>query len=245
MIKNIDLYKVLQNHQKGNTEVEQEKLLLEAYNILNGTNIKSTIKEDFDYSSESNILNELTITKVLDSKRIFSINEIRKVSIDYHLRFLDRKNYAAEIPYNVHLKCSAFELRTGKPVGFKILTEAHNFKAKYPNTQHLIFADLGNNEFYFIMKWGNPFSTYRKITSYPFKSFESVLLSVLISALLITMITPSSLIITHGKAEDYFSMARAAFYFYCVIFFAAVYTYYIVALRKNLNTTEWDSSSFF
>lgn len=245
MIKNIDLYKVLQNHQKGNTEVEQEKLLLEAYNILNGTNIKSTINEGFDYSSESNILNELTITKVLDAKRIFSINEIRKVSIDYHLRFLDSKNYAAEIPYNVHLKCSAFELRTGKPVVFKILTEAHNFKAKYPNTQHLIFADLGNNEFYFIMKWGNPFSTYRKITSYPFKSFEAVLVSVLISALLIAMITPSSLIITHGKAEDYFSMARAAFYFYCVIFFAAVYTYYIVALRKNLNTTEWDSSSFF
>ena len=211
MVKNIDLYKVLQNHQKGNTEVEQEKLLLEAYNILNGTNIKSTIREDFDYSSESNILNELTITKVLDSKRIFSINEIRKVSINYHLRFLDSKNYIAEIPYNVHLKCSAFELRTGKPVGFKILTEAHNFKAKYPNTQHLIFADLGNNEFYFIMKWGNPFSTYRKITSYPFKSFEAVLVSVLISALLITMITPSRLIITHGKAEDYFSMARAAF----------------------------------
>ena len=108
MVKNIDLYKVLQNHQKGNTEVEQEKLLLEAYNILNGTNIKSTIREDFDYSSESNILNELTITKVLDSKRIFSINEIRKVSIDYHLRFLDSKNYIAEIQYNVHLKCSAF-----------------------------------------------------------------------------------------------------------------------------------------
>ena len=86
MVKNIDLYKVLQNHQKGNTEVEQEKLLLEAYNILNGTNIKSTIREDFDYSSESNILNELTITKVLDSKRIFSINEIRKVSIEINLR---------------------------------------------------------------------------------------------------------------------------------------------------------------
>lgn len=244
MIKKIDIHKVLKNHQKGNTEVEQEKLLLEAYNILNGTNIKSTIKEDFDYSSEFNILNELTITKVLDSKRIFSINEIRKVSIDYHLRFLDSKNYVAEIPYNVHLKCSAFELRTGKPIRFKILTEANNFKAKFPNTQHLIFADLGNNEFYFIMKWGNPFSTYRKITSYPFKSFETVLVSVLISALLITMLTPSSLIITHGKAEDYFSMARTAFYFYCVIFFAAVYIYYIVALRKNLNTTEWDSSSF-
>lgn len=244
MIKNIDLYKVLQNHRKGNTEAEQDKLLLEAYNILNGTNIKSTINENFDYSNEANISNELEITKVLDSKRIFSINEIRKVSIDYHLRFLDRKHYVAEIPYNVHIKCSAFELRTDKPVNFNILTEANNFKAKYPNTQHLIFADLGNNEFYFVMKWGNPFSIYRKITSYPFKKFETVLISVLLSALLIAMITPSSLIRTHGKAEDYFSMARAAFYFYCVIFFAAVYTYYLVALRKNLNTTEWDNHSF-
>lgn len=244
MIKSIDIHKVLQNHQKGNPEVEQEKLLLETYNILNGTHIKATIKEDFDYENESNVDRELTITKVLDAKRIFTIHEIRKVSIDYHLRFLDSKNYVAEMPYNVHLKCSAFELRTGKPVAFKILTEANNFKAQYPSTQHLIFADLGNNEFYFIMKWGNPFSTYRKITSYPFRNFDSVLVSVFVSALLITIITPGSLIITHGKAEDYFSMARAAFFFYCVIFFAAVYTYYVVALRKNLNTTEWDSSSF-
>jgi hypothetical protein len=67
MIKNIDLHKVLQNYQTGNVELQQDKLLVEAYNILNGTNIKSTINEDFDYSSESNILNELTITRVLDS----------------------------------------------------------------------------------------------------------------------------------------------------------------------------------
>ncbi len=244
MMKKIDLYKVLQNHQTGNTELQQEKLLIEAYNILNGTNIKSSIRENFDYSDESNVSRDLTITKVLDSKRIFSINEIKKVSIDYHLRFLDSKNYIAEIPHEVYLKCSAFELRTGTPVDFKILTEANNFRTKYPNTQHLIFADLGNNEFYFIMKWGNPFSNLRKLTSYPFKSFETVFISVLLTALFVTLIIPSSLIITHDKIENYISMARAAFYFYCVIFFAAVYTYYIVALRKNLNTTEWDSASF-
>ena len=244
MIKNIDVYKVLQNHQKANTQAEQDKLLLEAYNVLNGTKKNAAINEEFDFAEEATSLNKLTITKALDSKRIFSISEIRKVSIDYHLRFLDSKNYVAEIPYNVHLKCSAFELRTGTKVDFKILTEANNFKAMYPNSQHLIFADLGNNEFYFIMKWGNPFSTLRKITSYPFKNAESVIVSVFTLALIITIVTPSSLILTHGKAAEYFSMVRAAFYFYCVIFLAAVFTYYIVALRKNLNTSEWDSDSF-
>ena len=244
MIKDIDIHNVLQNYKEGDTELQQKKILLEAYNIINLKKNKFTTNEEFDHQNEINVLNELKITKELDSKRIFSITEIRKVCIDYHLRFLDRKNYVAEIPYNVHLKCSAFELRSEKTINFKVLTEANNFKAKYPNTQHLIFADLGNNEFYFIMKWGNPFSHLRKITSYPFKNVETVILCIFSFALLIAIITPSALIITHDKAENYFSMVRAAFYFYCVIFLAAVFTYYLVALRKNLNTTEWDNESF-
>lgn len=244
MIKDIDIHKVLQNHQEGNAELQQDKLLLEAYSILNGTKNKSTINEKFEYVSETIILKELTITKKLDPKRVFTIKEIKKVSINYHLRFLDKRYYKTEIPYDVYLKCSAFELRTGKPVNFKILTEASNFKTENPKTQHLIFADLGNNEFYFIMKWGKPFSTLRKITSYPFKNTETVMVSVFVYALLITIITPTSLIITHSKAEGYFSMVRAAFFFYCVLFLSATFTYYIIALRRNLNVTEWDNTSF-
>ncbi len=244
MIKNIDIHDVLQNYQERIAEQQRDKLLTEAYNILNGTENEPTINDEFDDVSQTNIFNSLTINKVLDLKKIFSITEIRKVCIDYRLRFLDSKNYAAEIPYNVYLKCSAFEIKTGKSINFKILTETNNFKAKYPNSQHLIFADLGNNEFYFLAKWGNPFSNIRKISSYPFKSVETAIASVFIFALLITIITPSSLIVTHHKVESYFSMIRAAFYFYCVIFLAAVFTYYIVALRKNLNITEWDSNSF-
>ena len=244
MVKNIDLHHVLQRHQDVNVKLQQDKLLLEAYNILNGKQDVFARSKDYVHDIEDTSSTELIISEVLDSKRVFSVNEIRKVSIDYHLRFLDSKNYVAEIPYNVHLKCSAFELRTGVPVNFKILTEATNFRRKYPNSQHLIFADLGNNEFYFIMKWGNPFTNIRKITAYPFKSLETVMVSVLLFALFIAVLTPSSFILTHGKVDVYFSLVRAAFYFYCVIFLSAIFTYYIVALRKNLNVTEWDSDYF-
>jgi len=147
------------------------------------------------------------------------------------------------LPYDAHIKLTAFEIEIGVPVSFKILTEVQNFKSTYPHTQQLLFADIGNGEFYFIHKWGNEFSNFRKYAAMPFKSIEFLFAIIVVLSSVLTIITPTNFITTKPNV-DYFSMIRLAFFFWCVVALSALFTYYIVAIRKGMNSSEWDSATF-
>ena len=229
----------LKKEKLKNISLQQNLLLLEVYRIINsGSKNKTQILVKTNYSTI------LSIKKTqFASSRIFSISEIRNVCIKNRLRFLDSYYYKSPLPYDVYLKCSAFEIELDIQGNFKILTEASNFKAGFPGTQHLIFADLGNGEYYFIAKWGNEYSKFRKFMVLPFRNPEVHLLSIFALSMLLTAITPTRFLTTDPSIA-YLSMIRFAFYFWCVIFLAAFSTYYVIGIRKNLNSGEWDSSSF-
>lgn len=238
----MDILKSLQSQRDKNIEFLQNNLLKEAYSILKGdiSEVKSSSVNFFNYQNES-ILAAKPL--VLDSNRIFSIKDIKSVCIDFRLRFLDKKFYRAELPYDAHIKLTAFEIEIGQPVSFKILSEAANFKSTYPHTQQLLFADLGNEEFYFIHKWGKEFSNLRKYAAMPYKNIEVLFVIILAVSFVFTIITPTNFI-TSKPNIDYFSMIRLAFFFWCVVALSALFTYYIVAIRKGMNSSEWDNPSF-
>ena len=238
----MDILKALHNQREKNIEFQQNNLLKDAYSILKGdvSDVKSSSVNYFSSQNES-ILTHKPL--VLDTNRIFSIKDIKSVCIDFRLRFLDKKFYRAELPYDAHIKLTAFEIEIGEPVSFKILTEAQNFKSTYPYTQQLLFADLGNGEFYFIHKWGNEFNDFRKYIAMPYKNIEFLFAVILMISSVLTIITPTNFI-TSKPNMDYFSMIRLAFFFWCVVALSALFTYYIVAIRKGMNSSEWDSATF-
>ncbi len=238
----MDILNALQSQREKNIEFQQNNLLKEAYSILKGdiSEVKSSSVNFFSHQNES-ILAVKPL--VLDTNRVFSIKDIKSVCIDFRLRFLDKKFYRAELPYDAHIKLTAFEIEIGESVSFKILTEAQNFKSTYPHTQQLLFADLGNGEFYFIHKWGNEFNDFRKYTAMPYKNIEFLFTLILIISSVLTIITPTNFITTKPNI-DYFSMIRLAFFFWCVVALSALFTYYIVAIRKGMNSSEWDNPSF-
>jgi len=238
-MKELDIFYELKTEKLKNVSLQQNLLLKEVYSIINNeskTRILNTNKNNSNL-----ILSEKKV--VLKSTRIFSISEIKNVCVKNRFRFLELNYYKSALPYDVHVKCSAFEIEMNAPICFKIITEAQNFKAKFPSSQHLIFADLGNGEYYFITKWGNEYSKYRKLIVLPFRNIEMHLFSIFTLALLLTTITPTNFLTT-DPFIGYFSMIRFAFYFWCVIFLTALSTYYIIGIRKNLNSGEWDNSSF-
>ncbi len=238
----MDVLNALHHQKEKNIEFQQNNLLKEAYSILKGdvTDVRTSSVNFFSNQNKSILL---TKPLVLDINRIFSIKDIKSVCIDFRLRFLDKKYYQAELPYDAHIKLTAFEIEIGVPVSFKILTEVRNFKTTYPHTQQLLFADLGNGEFYFIHKWGNEFSTFRKYAAMPYKNIEFLFVIILIVSSVLTIITPTNFITTKPNI-DYFSMIRLAFFFWCVVALSALFTYYIVAIRKGMNSSEWDSTTF-
>lgn len=238
----MDILNALHSQKDKNIEFQQNNLLKEAYSILKGgiSEVKDSSVQFFNSQNES-ILTAKPLA--LDSNRIFSIKDIKSVCIDFRLRFLDKKFYRAELPYDAHIKLTAFEIEIGEPVSFKILSEAANFKLTYPHTQQLLFADLGNGEFYFIHKWGNEFNDFRKYTTMPYKNIEFLFAVIFVISSVLTIITPTNFITTKPNM-DYFSMIRLAFFFWCVVALSALFTYYIVAIRKGMNSSEWDSPSF-
>ncbi len=233
------IFSELKKEKLKNISLQQNLLLDEVYNIINSGSKSKNLR------SGKNISHTIpSIEKtLLITSRIFSISEIRNVCINNRLRFLNSSYYKSALPYDVHVKCSAFEIETDIQGNFKILTEASNFKAEFPGTQHLIFADLGNGEYYFIAKWGNEYSRFRKFMVLPFRNPEIHLLSIFTISFLLTAITPTRFLTTDPSIA-YLSMIRFAFYFWCVIFLAAFSTYYVIGIRKNLNSGEWDNSSF-
>ncbi len=237
-MKELDIYQELKSEKAKNIDLQQSLLLKEAYSIINGIKKKELISIE---NNSSGVILEKKVN--LKATRIFSISDIKNVCINSRLRFLPITYYKSTLPYDAHVKCSAFEIEMGAPVTFKIITESQNFKAAHPNTEHLIFADLGCGEFYFITKWGNGYSKYRKLIVLPFRSIEIHLLSIFSLAFLFALTIPTKFLNTDHPV-GYFSMIRLAFYFWCVIFLTAISTYYIIGIRKNLNSGEWNNSSF-
>jgi hypothetical protein len=237
----MDIHDVLISQRQKNIEYFQEHLINEAYSILKGEpTTQKKISNNYYIDNHESVLPAKTI--VLDSDRIFSISDIKSVCIDYRYRFLDKKHYKAQLPYDAHIKATAFEMESSQLVNFKVLSEVQNFKSTYPTTQQLLFADIGNGEFYYIHKWGNEYPEYRKYMAMPYKSIEVLFGFIVLISFVLTIITPTNFI-TSKPHIDYFSMIRMAYFFWCIIAFSALYVYYIVAIRKGMNSSEWDNPS--
>ncbi|MFN8117013.1 MAG: hypothetical protein U0W65_12925 [Bacteroidia bacterium] len=237
----MDILRDLKLQRQKNIEFVQNSLLEEAYSILKGdfsTNNKLGLNTA-SLNSDSLVISE----KKLNSENIYSEKDIKNCCVKYTLRFLNSKIYKSELPYDVYIKRSAFEIEIGKSIDFKILTEASNFTSPYPNTQQLLFADIGNGEYYFICQWGREYSSYRKIASLPYRNIEYLFIYILFLAVVFTIITPTTFITTKPNI-DYFSMIRMAYFFWCVVFISSIFTYYVIGIRKGLNNTQWDSASF-
>lgn len=237
----MDLHKELIFLREKNVEFQQNALLSEAYSILKG-NVSDNHSIGFNIASlkpESLVVTD----QKLNSEKIFSERDIKKCCVKFSLRFLNSINYKSELPYDAHIKKTAFEIETGQTLNFMMLTEVSNFNSSYPNTQHLLFADIGNGEYYFIHQWGRDYTPYRKIASLPYRNIEYLFIYILLLSVILTVVTPTIFLTTKPNI-DYFSMIRMAYFFWCVVFISAIYTYYVIGIRKGLNNAQWDSASF-
>ena len=126
----------------------------------------------------------------LETQRIFHLNQIRKVCIDYRLRFLDLKYFKGNIPKEGINKITQLEKEHQTSLeGFKIMAPSVLFRLKKTDDP-LLFVPLGNNYFYLVHKWGNDLSFFRKAWAWPFKSIWNLLIAVLFVSFFATLITP-------------------------------------------------------
>lgn len=223
---------------KTKTRSKEDDLLNEANRILNT-----------DLFSEKKILNnlkqyansfEVVDEDDVDSKLIFNAGEIKKIALDYRLKFIDSQYFKPEIPYEAILKIKHINLNYRKELkGFKILAPLEAFKEDGLKHPSILFAPTNLGNYYIIHKWGDAFKWHRKITSWPLKNFDHLFGAVLIYTLIVTLSIPTPLI-TLDATATYWCGYRAAAFMHLLIFHCGVTAYITFAFGKNLSSITWN-----
>lgn len=176
---------------------------------------------------------------LLETDRIYHLDHIKQICIDYRLRFLDSKYYKGEIPGEAISKIKQMEKAHGIEVkGFKMVAPSKLFKLK-DKDDPLLFAPIGNDYFYLIHKWGNDLHPFRKAMVWPFKNIVNLAFLVLIISYLITTMVPSGLFSKHASRAEFWII-----FFFMFKSIAAVVIFYGFAMGKNFNPAIWNSKYF-
>lgn len=226
------------NLEKRKHSRSEEEVLAQVQNILkqvdtnrdriakNITKGKSTPINKFDF-------------ELLETSRIFHIDEIKNICIDYRLRFLDSKYFKGQIPMEAISKIKLLEKEHGLGLnGFKIIAPSKLFKLE-DKDDPLLFAPIANNYFYLIHQWGNDLHPLRKVLMWPFKNIVNLTVLVLVISYLVTLLVPNDLFSKSDSVVEFWIICF--FMFKCI---ASVVIFYGFALGKNFNPVIWNSKYF-
>ena len=218
-------------------------------NLLPRTNIEQSLNRlktksiDQHEKELKDLINHLNINSFnsfdfekLDANKIYSINTIKRVCIDYRLRFLDIKYFKNKLPNEVYQKINSLEKVHNTKIGdFKIMAPSALFRLEKTDDP-LLFVPLGNNYYYLVHKWGNDLHPFRKLSMWPFKNIWNLLFAILLFSFLVTEITPLTLFTKSPNTSSYWMLL---FFMFKAI--ASVVLYFGFALGKNFNPAIWNN----
>lgn len=171
--------------------------------------------------------------------RIYHLNQIREICVDFRLRFLDLKYFKPQLPEEAREAIHHLEDTHGIPLkGMKIMAPSRLFKLE-DKDDPLLMAPLGNGYYYLVHKWGNDLHPLRKWLVWPFRNIVNLSLVVLVVSFLLTLLIPSGLFSKSDSAGEFWML-----FFFMFKSLAAVVIFYGFALGKNFNPAIWDSKYY-
>ncbi len=179
---------------------------------------------------------------LLEKSRIFSLDDIKTICVNYRLRFLDSKYFKMEeLPYDALIAVKNLEKHLGEEVShLKIMGAAKFFKLEDSNKDPLLFARIDETNYYLIHKWGKDLAWYNKIIAFPLRSIIALLASMSIVGLPLVFLIPLIIFRTAQEVQYYQMLYLAAFVVYT--FFVLVFggfTFY-----KKFSKVCWNSPYF-
>ena len=221
-----------------NKQITETDLLSEVEQILNEVDKKDALIMDELHNGADKTTNAFNF-ELLESHRIYHIEHIKNICIDYRLRFLDSKYFKAELPYEAISEIKSLQKTHGTTLeGFKIIAPSKLFKLQNADDP-LLFAPIGNGYYYLVHKWGNDLNPFRKLMMLPFKNFENLVLFTLLVSFLATLVVPNGLFSNNMGAAEFWMI-----FFFMFKSVAAVVIYYGFAAGKNFNSAIWNSKYF-
>ena len=189
----------------------------------------SKFKIDLDYNPDK-----------IDSNRLFHVDQIRKICIDYRLRFLDFNFFKGGVPDEAYTKLKEFELNhPDLDLNIKMMAPTKLFQLENYDDP-LMFVSLGNNYYYLIHKWGNDMSYFRKMFMWPFKNIYNILVYIAIISLFFTTFVPDGIFFYKNNPEIQFFVV----FLFMFKSLAAIFIYFGFAMGKNFNENIWNSKFY-
>ena len=182
---------------------------------------------------------EYNISKI-NSNKLFHINQIKKICIDYRLRFLELNLFKGKVPKKAYQNLEKFKAdHPNLKFDLKIMAPSKLFELENYDDP-LLFASLGNGYYYLIHKWGNDLSFFRKISVWPFKNLVNILTFISIISLVITALVPGNIFYYDGKPGTQFFIT----FLFILKSVIAIFIYYGFSLGKNFNEFIWNRKYF-
>ena len=203
-------------------------------------------KELLKVKGKSSIINknaffefDYNISKI-DSNKLFHVNQIKKICIDYRLRFLELNLFKGKVPKKAYQNLEKFKAdHPNLKFDLKIMAPSKLFELENYDDP-LLFASLGNGYYYLIHKWGNDLSFFRKISVWPFKNLVNILTFISIISLVITALVPGNIFYYDGKPGTQFFIT----FLFILKSVIAIFIYYGFSLGKNFNEFIWNRKYF-
>jgi len=218
-------------------------------NLLPRTNIEKALSKTRELTIEAHESNLDSLIKSLDIKslnafdfdllatdKIYHLDQIKKVSIDYRLRFLDLKYFKNKLPQEALDTIQALESAHDTQLGsFKIMAPSALFRLEKTDDP-LLFVPLGKDYYYLVHKWGNDLHPLRKVLMWPFKNIWNLMLAVFAFSWILTELTPMGLFTRTPDSSSYWMLL---FFMFKAV--ASVVLYFGFALGKNFNPAIWNN----
>lgn len=218
-------------------------------NLLPRTNIEKALSKTRELTLEAHESNLDSLITSLDIKslnafdfdllatdKIYHLDQIKKVSIDYRLRFLDLKYFKNKLPQEALDTIQALESAHDTQLGsFKIMAPSALFRLEKTDDP-LLFVPLGKDYYYLVYKWGNDLHPLRKVLMWPFKNIWNLMLAVFAFSWILTELTPMGLFTRTPDSSSYWMLL---FFMFKAV--ASVVLYFGFALGKNFNPAIWNN----
>lgn len=232
LLNKVSLIDALRYNRKK--EISEMQLLEEVKHILiENDTIRQQIKNTLQSESSTNG-NDFNID-VLETDNIFHSNHIKKLCIDYRLRFLDSHLFKNSIPEEAISKITSLEKSHQTQLeGFKIIAPSKTFNLKNYDDP-LLFAPIGNDYYYLIHKWGNDLNWSRKFLVLPIKNIVNFVLFCVALSFIGTWLIPESKL--SRSVGDFAPIIIFLFLFKSI---AITLWYYFFMMGKNFNSEIWN-----
>ena len=212
---------------KSEKAIMEEVKAIFAKNDFERNKIHETLQE-----KSSTIQNDLNFD-LLNTDKIFHLEQIKKICIDYRLRFLDSNIFKNEIPEEAITKIRILQKEHNTTLnGFKIIAPSKSFHLlNYDDP--LLFVPIGNDYYYLIHKWGKEMNSLRRWVVLPFKNLWYFTVTSILISILISMLVPENNL---SKTVPLASVIVFLFAFKSIF---AVFAYYFFMMGKNFNEEIW------